>query len=305
MVAVPTTARALPSTNTRAHYVSEVSSSAHPDPSSAGKRSALLSWLAARGSALVAYSGGVDSAYLASAALDVLGRQRMLAVVGRSASYPAAQWEAARQVAENLSLPLLEVDTAELADPEYAANPSNRCYFCKRELWSLLLPIARQHGLAVVVDGTNADDLRQHRPGARAGAERGVSSPLAEVGLTKGEIRQLSLERGLPTWDQPSSPCLSSRLPYGTPVTASRLAQIERAEGALRARGFAGDLRVRHHGDVASVELAAAELTRAFHPSQARAIREAVRGAGFARVVVDLRGFRSGSLNVLSGVTGR
>ncbi|GAC1516410.1 MAG: ATP-dependent sacrificial sulfur transferase LarE [Gemmatimonadaceae bacterium] len=273
-------------------------------PTPASKQRALVAWLAARGSALVAYSGGVDSAYLAAVALDTLGPGHLLAVVGRSPSYPDGQWEAARRIAELIALPLLEVDTAELTDSDYVANPSNRCYFCKRELWSLLIPIARERGLAVVVDGTNADDLRGHRPGARAAFERGVSSPLAEVGLTKEEIRYLSRARGLATWDQPSSPCLASRLPYGTTVTTARLAQVERAEAALRARGFAGALRVRHHGDLASVELVGDELARAFRPGEARSIREAVSGAGFTRVAVDLRGFRSGSLNVLSGVAG-
>jgi uncharacterized protein len=194
------------------------------------------------------------------------------------------------------------VDTEELADPRYAANPVNRCYFCKSELWSRLAPLARAHGLAVVVDGTNSDDGADYRPGARAAVELGVQSPLAQVGLGKGEIRALSARRGLPSWSQPSSPCLSSRIPYGTAVTSPRLRQVEEAERALRALGVTGDLRVRYHDDLARVELAPDMLDVWTEPDRAAVLAAAVRGAGFARVAVDLRGFRSGSLNVLAGV---
>ena len=267
------------------------------------KETHLLAWLGAQPSVLVGFSGGVDSAYLACAALEALGPTRVLAVIGKSASYPAEQWAMARDVAAQVGLPVLEADTHEMDDARYAANPSNRCYFCKAELWSVLGAIARARGIAAIVDGTNADDLGDWRPGAQAAREHGVRSPLADAGLTKDEIRALSARRGLPTWSQPSSPCLSSRLPYGTPVTAERLAQVERAERALRAIGVAGDLRVRHHGDLARVELAPTALTPWLAPPQRRAILPAVRSAGFARVALDLRGFRSGSLNVLAGVT--
>jgi hypothetical protein len=179
----------------------------------------------------------------------------------------------------------------------------NRCYFCKSELWDRLVPLAQERGLAVVVDGTNADDTRDHRPGAAAARERAVASPLAEVGLTKAQIRWLSQRRGIPTWSQPSSPCLSSRVPYGTAVTPARLARVERAEAALRALGVAGDLRVRFHDDLARIEIAAASLQEWLVPARAAAMVDAVRPAGFARVAIDLRGFRSGSLNVLGGVT--
>jgi uncharacterized protein len=273
-------------------------------PDAAAKERRLGDWLASLGSVLVGFSGGVDSAYLACVAVDVLGRERVLAVIGRSASYPAEQWETARRVADQFGIPVREVNTDELSDPHYAANPSNRCYFCKSELWSRLIPLAREHGLAAVVDGTNADDLQGHRPGAVAGAERGVLSPLAAVGLTKGEIRERSRVRGIPTWQQPSSPCLASRLPYGTAVTPERLAQIERAEHAVRAVGVRGEIRVRHHGDLARVELSAEEIERWLAPDAARRLRDAVRdSAGFSRVALDLRGYRSGSLNVLAGVT--
>ncbi len=263
----------------------------------------LQGWLKARDSVLVGFSGGVDSAYLAAVAVETLGPERVLAVIGRSASYPAAQWAMARSVADRFGVPVLEVDTDEMNDPRYAANPVNRCYFCKSELWDRLLPIAATHGMAVVVDGTNADDSADYRPGAAAARERAVASPLAEVGLTKANIRLLSQRRGIPTWSQPSSPCLSSRLPYGTAVTADRLARVERAEAALRELGIVGDLRVRYHDDLARVEIGVEWLQHWLEPSRAAQVADVVRGAGFARVSIDLRGFRSGSLNVLSGVT--
>jgi uncharacterized protein len=261
------------------------------------KEARLVSWFRNRGSALVAFSGGVDSAFLACVALEAIGTERVLAVTGRSASYPEEQWVRARAVARQFGLPVLEVDTRELNDARYAANPTNRCYFCKTELWSRLVPIARDRGLAVVVDGTNADDLSDHRPGRQAAAEHGVLSPLADLGFSKAEIRELSRARGIPTWHEPSSPCLSSRLPYGTAVTPLRLARIEQAERALRALGIEGDLRVRYYGETARVELTPAELARWRTPDGRVAIRQAVRDAGFVRVELDLRGFRTGSLN--------
>jgi uncharacterized protein len=206
-------------------------------------------------------------------------------------------------VAQSFDIGVLELDTDELNDPRYAANPSNRCYFCKTELWSKLVPVAHARGFATVVDGTNADDLGDYRPGAQAAREHDVQSPLAELGFTKNEIRECSRALGIPTWSQPSSPCLSSRLPYGTSVTPQRLAQVEQAERALRALGIAGDLRVRYHDDLARVELSPGALAEWLAPERFAVLRDAVRCAGFARVGLDLRGFRSGSLNVLHGVT--
>lgn len=263
---------------------------------------ALSAWLIESGRIAIGFSGGVDSAYLAVVARRVLGESGVLAIIGRSASYPAEQWAAARRVATEFDVPVLELDTEELSVPDYVANPSNRCYFCKSELWTKLVPAARARGFDMVADGTNADDLSDHRPGARAALEHRVASPLAELGFTKADIRRASRELGLPTWQQPSSPCLSSRIPYGTGVTRERLKQVERAEAALRALGITGDLRVRYHDDLARVELSHSELASWLEPRRMTDVRDAVAAAGFERVAIDLRGFRSGSLNVLHGV---
>jgi uncharacterized protein len=272
-------------------------------PSAEAKEAALVAWLESRGSALLGFSGGVDSAYLACIARDALGPDRFVAVIGRSPSYPEAQWREARAVADRNGIPVLEVDTHELADEQYVANSPSRCYFCKSELWRKLVPIAREGGFAAVIDGTNADDRTDYRPGAAAAAEMRVESPLADVGLTKPEIRALSRRRGLSGSDRPASPCLSSRIPYGTAVTVDRLRRIEAAERALRALGIVGDLRVRYHGDLARVEVAGEELDRWLAPAGRVALCDAVRSAGFVRVAIDLAGFRSGSLNVLGGVS--
>lgn len=266
------------------------------------KETSLREWLRAQQRIAIGYSGGVDSAYLAAVAVGELGADRVLAVTGRSASYPESQWTAARETAHDIGLDVLEIDTDELNDPRYAANPTNRCYFCKSELWSLVVPAARERGISVVADGTNADDLHGHRPGAQAALERGVVSPLAMFGFTKAEIRQRSEALGLPTWRQPSSPCLSSRIPYGTPVTVGRLRRVERAEAALRSLGVVGDLRVRHFGDVARVELAAAELPAWSAGDRRAALERALADVGYERVEVDPRGFRSGALNELVSV---
>ena len=272
-------------------------------PEALAKELQLADWCRAQGSLLVGFSGGVDSAYLACVALDALGPERVLAVIGRSASYPEAQWTRAREVADRFGIPVLEIDTDELNDPRYAANPTDRCYFCKSELWSLLAPLARERGLAVVVDGTNADDLGGHRPGARAAREQGVRSPLAELGFTKDEIRACSAVRGIPTWDQPSSPCLASRLPYGTAVTPLRLRTVEQAEAGLRALGITGNLRVRHFGETARVELDPGSIAYWSEGGARLRLDATVRAAGFAHVELDPRGFRSGALNILAGIT--
>ena len=275
----------------------------HARDAATTKEAALATWLAGRKSVLVGYSGGVDSAYVACVARETLGKERMLAVVGLSAAYPQQQWDHARLIAQQFDIPLHEVSTDELSDPRYAANPTDRCYHCKSVLWRTLAPIAAERGLTVIVDGTNADDGADYRPGHRAALEHAVQSPLAELGFTKQEIRGLSERRRIPGWANPSSPCLASRLPYGFAVTSERLGQVERAEAALRALGIRGDLRVRHHGDLARVELNPVELEAWLTPDRRRILRGAVTASGFERVALDLRGFRSGSLNILSGVS--
>lgn len=271
----------------------------HEEPAFAAeaKEARLADWLRVQGAIAIGYSGGVDSVYLAAVAVAALGAEHVLAIIGRSASYPDSQWQNAREVAAQIGLPILEVDTDELNDPHYAANPSNRCYFCKTELWSRLVPLANDRGISVVADGTNADDLHGHRPGARAAKEQGVVSPLALFEFSKDEIRARSRALGLPTWEQPSSPCLSSRIPYGTPVTVGRLRRVERAEANLRELGVTGDLRVRHFGDLARVELTAAELRRWTGDEMRVTFDAAVRSAGYEHVELDPRGFRSGALN--------
>lgn len=249
-------------------------------------------------SVLLGYSGGVDSALLAVVLRQELGKNRMLAAMGRSDSYPKAQWRTAIDVAARFDIPLLEIDTHELEDPNYRANPSNRCFYCKTELWSRLVPLARQRGLAVVCDGTNADDLREHRPGKAAGIAAGVRSPLAEVGLTKVEIRAASRDLGLPTWDAPAAPCLSSRVQYGLAITPSRLKQVEASEAYLRALGVTGDLRVRHLGDLARLEVEPSWLP--WIEARRAAITEQLATLGFAQVEIDPRGYRRGSLLELS-----
>src|SRR5947209_18436228 len=247
-------------------------------------------------SALVGYSGGVDSALLAVVLRQELGRERMLAAVGRSASYPAAQWAAARAVAERFGVPLVEFDTHELDDPSYLANPTNRCFFCKTELWRRLVPEARARGLAVVCDGTNADDLGEHRPGYAAGVAAGVRSPLAEAGFTKADVRGAARELGLPVWAAPAAPCLSSRVAYGIAITSHRLAQVERAEAYLRELGVTGDLRVRHHGDRGGARIEVEPRWVPWVTERLTAVRERLTALGFAAVEVDPRGYRRGSL---------
>jgi pyridinium-3,5-biscarboxylic acid mononucleotide sulfurtransferase len=258
------------------------------------KRELLLRTLNDCGSLLVGYSGGVDSVFLAKIAMDALGPGRVLAVTGRSPSLASWMETTAREVARGFDIPWLEVETDELADPRYAANPANRCYFCKAELWRRLRALADERGFETVADGANADDAGDHRPGAVAGSELGIRSPLLEAGLTKAEIRTWSRELGLPTWDQPAAPCLASRIPYGTAVTTERLRQVDAAESALRSLGFR-DFRVRHHGSVARIEASARELRELL--LRRREVHAAVSAAGFDTVAADLEGYRRGALN--------
>ena len=244
---------------------------------------------------IVAYSGGVDSAYLAYAATQVLG-DRAVCVTADSPSYPDRHRALALRIAAQCHLNHEIIATNEMAREEYRANPANRCYYCKHELYTQLSALARQRGIPVIADGSNADDRGDYRPGRQAAREFGVRSPLDEAGLTKDEIRELSRQAGLPTWDEPASACLSSRIPYFSEVTDEKLRMIERAETVLRDLGFRV-YRVRHHDTIARLELGRDEMARALDPEVAEAIDRELRAIGYAHVTVDLRGYRLGSLN--------
>ena len=247
------------------------------------------------GSVIVAFSGGVDSAFLAATAKDVLG-SRALAVTADSPSYPDRHRALAARIAREFDLQHEIVNTAEMERTEYRANPPNRCYFCKQELYTTLRAIARERGIAAIVDGSNADDRGDYRPGRQAARENGVRSPLDEAGLTKDEIRVLSHRMGLPSWDEPASACLSSRIPYGNDVTDEKLRMIERAETVLFDLGFKV-CRVRHHDLVARLEIAPAEMMRALEPETSARIVQELKAIGYRYVSLDLQGYRLGSLN--------
>lgn len=242
-------------------------------------------------SVVVALSGGVDSALVAVVAARTLG-PRSHAVTGVSPSYPEFQRGMVDAVVERFGLAHSWIDTREIENPRYVENAQNRCYFCKDELYSRLSALALERGYDSVVDGTNVDDLSDHRPGRVAATEHGVRSPLIECGFGKRDVRALARVLDVPVWDAPASACLASRIPHGTPVTIARLDRVERAEAALRRLGFR-QVRVRHHEDVARIELAADELSRAEDPDTVRCITEAVLATGFAGVVVDPKGYRS------------
>ena len=255
----------------------------------------LYQLLASYESALIAFSGGVDSAYLALAATRVLGRAA-LCVTADSPSYPEHHRQLALRIARECDLNHEVVRTGEMERPDYRANPVNRCYFCKHELYTTLARIARDRGCRVVVDGNNADDRGDYRPGRQAAREFGVGSPLDEADLTKADIRELARRAGLSTWDEPASACLSSRIPYHSEVTDEKLRRIEGAEAAIRELGFRV-CRVRHHGDEARVEVAQAELPRALQPEMSERIVRVLTGMGYSDVTIDPRGYRMGSLN--------
>jgi uncharacterized protein len=259
------------------------------------KRDHLAGLLGEMESILVAYSGGVDSVYLAYAA-TAARPDAVLCVTADSPSYPRRHRELAVRIAREFGLQHEIIHTSELERPEYRANPANRCYFCKHELYTHLTTLARARHIAVVVDGNNADDRGDYRPGRQAAREFGVRSPLDEAGLTKTDIRELSHAAGLPTWDEPASACLSSRIPYQSEVTEPKLQMIERAEDALRALGFR-ICRVRHHDTLARLEISREEMPRALDPETNAAIVRAVKAAGYKYVSLDLQGYRTGSLN--------
>jgi len=259
------------------------------------KAQALDDRLAGLGSVIVAFSGGVDSAYLAWAAGRVLGA-RALAVTADSPSYPDTHRQLARRVAREFGLAHEFIATSEMERPEYRSNPANRCYYCKHTLYGDLTALAHARGFEAVVDGSNADDRGDYRPGRQAAREFGVLSPLDEAALAKDEIRALSREAGLPTWDEPASACLSSRIPYGNEVTPEKLRTIERAETVLRELGFRV-CRVRHHDETARLEIAKDEMARALDPDVNARLVTALKALGYRHVCLDLQGYRLGSLN--------
>ncbi|MBN1319366.1 MAG: ATP-dependent sacrificial sulfur transferase LarE [Thermoleophilia bacterium] len=259
-------------------------------------RSLLREW----GPLLVAFSGGVDSTVVLSVALDELGAEQVLAVTACGDVHTDEESAAAREAAARLGPRHLVVTTNELAIPGFSANPPDRCYLCKRQMYAKLVEIARAGGLKTVVDGGNRDDQTDYRPGSRAAAELGVRSPLAEAGIGKDEVRVLARQLGLPNWDQPASPCLASRFPYGESLTADKLGMVAEAERQLRGLGFE-TCRVRHYGDLARIEVGVADIPLAAGVSVRRAIVRHLREVGYTYVTLDLEGFRSGSLNEALG----
>src|SRR5215217_3036378 len=254
--------------------------------------------LAPYGSALVAFSGGVDSSLALAVAARALPKHRVLAVTSNNETYLPSELDLARTFVESLGIEHLVVNTRELDDSNYASNPTNRCYFCKSTLYSDLAKLAEEKGYACVVDGANKDDEGDYRPGRKAAKELGVVSVLSEAAMTKAEVRELAKHLGLPTWDKPALACLSSRFPYGQEITPEKLSQVARAEEFLRREGF-GQVRVRHHGEIARLEVGPGELDRAF------AMRERISAelldAGFLYVTLDLAGYKPGSLNAALG----
>ncbi|HEY0457653.1 MAG TPA: ATP-dependent sacrificial sulfur transferase LarE [Pyrinomonadaceae bacterium] len=246
-------------------------------------------------SVLVAYSGGVDSAYLALIAAQELG-ENALCVLGVSPSVSQIQREEAVEIARRFNLNFQIIQTDELENPDYQANPTNRCYFCKNELYGKLSAFAARRGTKFILDGTNADDTGDYRPGRQAAQEKDVRSLLVEAGLTKGEIRELSKKHSLPTWDKPASPCLSSRIAYGVPVTIERLSKVERGERVLRKLGFR-EFRVRVHEEIVRLEIAPPELVKALNIETAEHLANEFKKIGFRYVTLDLEGFRSGAMN--------
>ena len=250
------------------------------------------------GSALVAFSGGVDSSLALAIAARALPKDRVLAVTSNNETYLPSELDLAKDLADSLGVGHLVVNTRELDNPNYASNPTNRCYFCKSTLYSDLDALARERGFGCVVDGANADDEGDYRPGRKAAKELGVISPLSLAGVDKEEVRELAHHLGLPSWDKPALACLSSRFPYGQEITPEKLTQVAHAEEYLRDRGFR-QVRVRHHGEIARLEVGPGEMGRAF--AEREEISSELKSAGFLYVALDLAGYKSGSLNAALG----
>jgi len=265
------------------------------------KYARLVQLLRETGGAIVAFSGGVDSTLLARAAADALGERAVL-VTADSETYPEAELAEARRLGALLGLRHVIVRTEELANPEYARNGANRCFFCKDELFARLAPVAEREGIRTLVYGANVDDLGDHRPGMQSARQRGVRAPMIEAGLTKAEIRELSRALGLPTWDKPSFACLSSRFQYGDRITADKLRQIDAAEAFMKELGFR-QFRVRHHDRLARIELAHDELARLWDEDRHTRIVTRFRELGYVYITIDLAGFQSGSANLLLKLT--
>ncbi len=255
----------------------------------------LKALLSETGGMVVAYSGGVDSTLLLRVAVEVLG-ERALAVTASSQTYPAQEVAEALCLAGELGARLREIHTEELAHEEFASNPPERCFYCKQELFGKLVEMAREEGLPAVADGSNVDDTGDYRPGMRAAAELGIRSPLREAGFTKADVRELSKELGLPTWDKPSFACLASRFPYGERITPENLGRVGAAEQVLRELGFR-QVRVRHHGDSARIEVGPEDLGRAIEPEHRERIVSELTKLGYLYVTLDLEGYRTGSMN--------
>jgi len=266
-------------------------------PETQSRLHALEAKLRGLGRVMVAYSGGVDSAFLAATAHRVLG-DGMLAVLADSASLARRDMEQALAFAQGIGMPVRVINTAELDKPEYARNDANRCFHCKTELFDGMQALGAKLGYTHIAYGMNADDKRDYRPGQRAAQEHDVLAPLADAGLTKQEVRTLAKEAGYSLWDRPAAPCLSSRVEYGRAVTREVLTQVEQAEDSMRQLGFR-EFRVRHHGELARVEIARAEMQKALSMEMLDAITAALRGAGFQYITLDCAGFRSGSLNAV------
>ena len=264
--------------------------------SARSKADKLRAILRSRPQAVVAFSGGVDSTLLLKACVDALGPAQVTAVTGISQTYTPEEKLAAGRTARKLGVRHVWIETDELACPAFAANPADRCYHCKRELFGRIAELARSLGAETVYDASNLDDLSDYRPGHRAVEEFGVRSPLVEAGFSKKDVRALSKKLGLATWDKPANPCLASRIPYGTPITVETLARVQAGEKYLRGLGFPV-VRLRHHGELARIEVPAADLPRILRPATARKIARRLRSLGYLWTSVDLEGYRMGSLN--------